>query len=129
MEPLDTGALRERWGGETLAIHPWVHLILNSRFNLLYPMTDLPSYVAIALSAVAIVIALFGYFEERKKRVLLEKMVKQMMRVARSQERQVKALQRMGGPKSADEIELEKQKLAWDKIKTVGRALGLDVDE
>jgi ribosomal protein L13 len=92
-------------------------------------VTDLVSYAAIGVSIVAVVIALFGYIEERKKRVLLEKMVKQMMRVARSQERQVKALQVFGAPKSSDEIELEKQKLAWDKMKTVGRALGLDVDE
>lgn len=92
-------------------------------------MTDFTTYVALAISVVAVLISLFGYLEERHKRQLLEKMVRQLVKLARSQDRQAKALRGLNAPKSAEEIELAKRKLAWDQIKTVGRALGLDVDE
>lgn len=106
-------------------------------------MTDVTAYLAIGISFVAVVISLLGYIEERAKRrlleksyleeqakrLLLQKMVRQLVRLVRSQERQVKALSAGNVAKSPDEIKLERDRLAWDQMKTVGRALGFDVDE
>jgi hypothetical protein len=92
-------------------------------------VSDLTSFVALGISAIAVLISLFGYFEERHKRRLLEKMVKQLVKLARSQERQVRVLRGLSTPKSAEELKIERDKLTWDQIKTLGRALGFDVDE
>ena len=92
-------------------------------------MADITTYAALTISIIAVAISLGGYLEERHKRRLLEKMVKQLVKLAKSQDRQTRALRNLTAPKSSEEIDLEKRKLAWDQIKTVGRALGLDVDE
>lgn len=92
-------------------------------------MTDWLSDVALGFSSLALAVSILGVLEERKKRILLEKMARQLVRLARSQERQLKALGGHSSGKSDKEVQLERDKLSWDKIKTIGRALGFDVDE